>query len=263
MTMVAERFVTVTELPGSGATPEQLAMLYTRYRLAAEVSRQKDVLEVACGPGIGLGYLARHARKVVGGDYDLELLRLARAHYRDRMPLLQLDAHALPFPAQSFDVVILFEALYYLVDPERFTAEVRRVLRPHGTIVVSTVNVEWPGFNPSPFSRRYFSAAALEALLASHGFYTDLYGGFPATPQTYRQLVLGRVRRLAVHLRLIPPTMKGKELLKRIVYGRLMPLPRELQDGVVEPSRLVRLEAGPQQSVFKVLYAVGQVHGTA
>ena len=36
---------------------------------AARLASGKDVLEVACGPGIGLGYLQRRAARVVGGDY--------------------------------------------------------------------------------------------------------------------------------------------------------------------------------------------------
>ena len=66
---MTQTYTTVTELPGSGATSEQLAMLYARYALAAGFSRGKDVVEVACGPGIGLGYLARWARRVVGGEF--------------------------------------------------------------------------------------------------------------------------------------------------------------------------------------------------
>ncbi|MGH2400581.1 MAG: class I SAM-dependent methyltransferase, partial [bacterium] len=107
---MSQGYTTVTEVPGSGATREQLAMLYTRYHFAATHCAGKDVLEVACGPGIGLGYLGRSARVVVGGDYDETMLQTAHAHYRDRARVLRLDAHTLPFAGRAFDVIILFEA---------------------------------------------------------------------------------------------------------------------------------------------------------
>jgi hypothetical protein len=59
-------FSSVTEAPRIKVTPEGAAMLYMRYRFAARFCKGKDVLEVGCATGMGLGYLARHARTVVG-----------------------------------------------------------------------------------------------------------------------------------------------------------------------------------------------------
>lgn len=250
-------YVPVTELPGSGATEEQLLMLAARYRLAAELTTGGDVLEVACGPGIGLGYVARKARSVVGGDVDERLLQAAHRHYGGRIPLLRLDAQALPFAGRAFDAVILFEALYYLHEPERFLAETRRVLRPGGMLLISTVNREWRGFNPSPHSARYFSASELRALLEAQGFAADLLGGFPPAAPTRRAQALALARDTAVRLRLIPRTMHGKEVLKRLVYGRLTPLPPELSNGPAPP-RPVPLPAGGSVPDFKIIYAVGR-----
>ena len=77
-------YVTVTELPGINAHKEQLERLVQRYCFASEYCKDKDVLEVACGGGIGLGYLARRARKVVGGDIDEKVLEFARRNYGNR-----------------------------------------------------------------------------------------------------------------------------------------------------------------------------------
>lgn len=100
-------YTTVTEIPGSKVTREQLARTYNRYCFASKFCEGKDVLEVACGPGLGLGYLAQKAKKVVGGDYTEYLLKLAQEHYRGKIELLRLDAHTLPFKEGTFDVVIL------------------------------------------------------------------------------------------------------------------------------------------------------------
>lgn len=252
-------YSTVTETPGTRVTYEALSMLLTRYRVAAGFCEGKEVLEVACGSGQGLGYLAGRARRVIGGDVTAELLRIGRRHYGDRMPLLRLDAHALPFRVGSFDLVILFEAIYYLAQPERFLKECRRVLRNGGIIVISTPNREWPDFNPSPFSSKYFSAQELDGLLRRQGFSAELFGAFPAERGTPRDRVVSMIRRTAVSLNLIPKTMKGKERLKRIFLGKLTPLPSEVNEGMSRHCPLTPVPTHSPISDFKVLYAVGRL----
>ena len=72
-----KKFNLVTEAPGQRATQEQLSMMMTRYNLAKEYSINKDIIEIACGSGTGLGYLSEFAKTVVGGDIDQELLEIA------------------------------------------------------------------------------------------------------------------------------------------------------------------------------------------
>ena len=49
----------VTEQVGDLISREALSMVYSRYRFAAQFCAGKRVLEVACGPGVGLGYLGK------------------------------------------------------------------------------------------------------------------------------------------------------------------------------------------------------------
>ncbi len=212
-------YTTVTEVPGNRVTREQLERMYHRYRFAANFSDGKAVLEVACGAGLGLGYLAKKAAKVYGGDYTENLLREAKEYYGEKIPLLRLDAHSLPFHPQSFDVLILYEAIYYLTRPEDFFKEARRLLRKGGVLLIATVNKDWSEFNPSPFSTRYFSVPELTELLKSEGFEPEVYGAFSVLPKGLKDKLIAIVRRVAVGLHLIPKTMKGKELLKRSFMG--------------------------------------------
>src|SRR4030042_1188678 len=130
-------YTTVTEIPGNRVTQEQLERMFHRYQFAASFSEGKDVLEVGCGAGMGLGYLGKRARKVVGGDYTEYLLEIAKQNYKNRIPLLRLDAHFLPFRGQSFDRVILYEAIYYLAKPEEFFQDAKRVLRKDGALLIA------------------------------------------------------------------------------------------------------------------------------
>jgi ubiquinone/menaquinone biosynthesis C-methylase UbiE len=231
-------------------------MLYTRYKTAAAFCEGKAVLEVACSSGQGLGYLAKRARRVVGGDYTAQVLQLARCHYGGNIPLLRLDAHALPFPARSFDVVILYEAIYYLSRPEQFLEECCRILRDGSVLLICTVNKEWADFNPSPFSTRYFSAKELSDLLQKHQFQVELYGAFPVAKGSTKDAVVSFIKRTAMALHLMPNTMKGKESLKRIFFGKLVPLPPEVVDGMADYAPPVPLSSDSQDSQYKVLYAV-------
>ena len=255
---MTEDYTTITETPGTGAPQEQLARQYSRYRYAATFCAHKDVLEVACGAGQGLGYLKKHAKCVVGGDYTADLLSRARSHYADNIPLLRFDAHRLPFQDHSFDVIIFYEAIYYLSHPEQFAAECARVLRPGGTLLICSANKEWVDFNPSPYSTGYLSARELIELLQQHHFQAELQGGFPTQKEAGRDTLVSLLKRLAVALHLVPKTMKGKEFLKRIFFGKLAPLPLEVVDGMVAYTPPEPLPIDIISPQHKVLYAIGR-----
>ena len=74
-------YTTVTETPGVKASKEQLERLFQRYNFALQFCQDKDVLAVACGAGQGLGYLARVAKRVVGGDIDENNLKFTQELY--------------------------------------------------------------------------------------------------------------------------------------------------------------------------------------
>ncbi|HVN96740.1 MAG TPA: class I SAM-dependent methyltransferase [Syntrophorhabdaceae bacterium] len=254
-------YTIVTELPGARGSREQIARLYARYGFASEFCKNKDVLEVACGAGIGLGYLAKHARTVVGGDIDENNLRYAREVCKGRIniDIRELDAQDLPYGNGTFDVVILYEAIYYLPKPTKFVLEARRILKNGGIILICTTNRDWSGFNPSPYSHTYFSAPELFELLRSASFKTVLYGGCPTRASTLKDKIISVIKSGAVKLCLIPKTMKGKEILKRVFMGKLTPLPPEIQDDMVEYEPPIPIDPIHPNSDYKVLFAVGYV----
>ena len=123
-------YITVTEIAGDEVTQEQVIRLCNRYFWAGNYCAGKDVIEVACGSGQGLSYLSGISKSLEAGDYSGDILAIARKHYEDRIKLRQFDAQDMPFEDQSKDVIILFEAIYYIPDPEEFIKECLRVLRP-------------------------------------------------------------------------------------------------------------------------------------
>lgn len=247
-------FTTVTELSGDEVSAEQVERMQHRYGWAVDYCVEKDVLEVACGAGQGLSVLARVARSLAAGDITPSLVEVAKKHYGTRVDIRVLDAQQLPLPDQSLDVVVLFEAIYYLPSAEAFAKECQRVLRPGGQVLVATANKDLYDFNPSPYSHRYYGIVELGKLFGGHGFACEFFGSYPFHGASMRQRILRPIKRLAVTLRLMPKTMTGKKLLKRLVFGGLVKMPNETEldtAGYVAP---VALPAGTPNSEHKVIY---------
>ena len=251
-----EDYSIVTELPGFKGSEEQLTRLYQRYRFARDFCKDKKVLEVACGGGMGLGYLAKVAKKVVGGDIDKDILKhpLERYEGKNKIKIEEFDAQNLPFEDKSFDVVILYEAIYYLPEPEKFVSEAHRVLRDDGMLLICTANKDWADFNPSPYSRKYFSAQELYSLLKRKFTKVKVLGAFPVSEGGIKNKIVSLIKRTAVTLHLIPKTMKGKEIFKRIFFGKLLTLPSEIEDGQVEYSPPVAISSNQPNYQYKILF---------
>ena len=251
----------LTEVPGSFASAEQIRRMATRYQFARDYCHGKDVLEVACGSGQGLGLLAASARKVIGGDYMDNLLRKAQAHYGSRIPLIRLDAQSLPFRRETFDVVILYEAIYYLEEPARFVTECKRILRPGGYLLICQPNKSLPDFHPSPHSFRYFTPPELATLLTPIGFQASFFGDDPADYTSSKGKMLSFLKKTIVRMNLMPRTLKGRERLKRMIYGELLPIPHDI--GTVRNSYMAPqpISADRPDRQYRVLFALSEVHG--
>jgi ubiquinone/menaquinone biosynthesis C-methylase UbiE len=82
----------------------------------------------------------------VGVDISNGLLNVARAKIQERnlpIEIHNMDGEHLPFDDNSFDVGINFEVLEHTPHPEQLLCELARVVRPGGTVVVTTPNTLW------------------------------------------------------------------------------------------------------------------------
>lgn len=106
-----------------------------------EVQSDHRVLDVACGPGFLTMGFARRCAEVIGFDATSEFLaraweEAARRGLRN-IQFQEGDAERLPFAADWFDVVSCRAAFHHLVRPERVLAEMKRVLKPTGRILIA------------------------------------------------------------------------------------------------------------------------------
>jgi len=189
-----------------------------RYAFAGRYVCGKDVLDVACGTGVGTSFLRQAgARHVWGLDLDPGAIAFAKAKYGD-CEFAQGNATDLFLPDSSVDVVVSFETLEHLEegDQRKFLRECRRVLRPGGTLICSTPNTtlyRWYGKNP--FHRREYTTHEFASLLAAY------FVGLALFYQSEKIFPLVVVRRLSVRsLELL----RLKEPVKTILGMQRRPL---------------------------------------
>jgi SAM-dependent methyltransferase len=99
------------------------------------------VLVDGCGVGMYLGRLAQNARQAVG--LDIELARCQDA--RQQATLVTCGAgENLPFPSDSFDLVLSHEVIEHVADDRQAVREMVRALKPGGRLVLFCPNRGYP-----------------------------------------------------------------------------------------------------------------------
>ena len=113
-----------------------------RYAVARQLSQHCTVLDVACGEGYGSAMLAGSADKVLGVDISAEAVRHAKSRYghQANLEFVEASCDKLPFPDASFDLAISFETIGHIETQQEFIAELTRVLRPDGVLILSSPN---------------------------------------------------------------------------------------------------------------------------
>lgn len=143
-----------------------------RYAACRDLVEGRVVLDIACGEGYGSALLANWAAHVFGVDIDAVAVAHARARYggwNRNLSFQTGDCVSIPLPDAAVDVVVSFETIEHHDRHEEMIAEIKRVLRPNGLLVISSPNKlaysDIPGYqNPFHVKELYFEE--LKALLA-------------------------------------------------------------------------------------------------
>ncbi|MCB6994454.1 class I SAM-dependent methyltransferase [bacterium 210820-DFI.6.37] len=106
------------------------------YERIPKMIEEKDVLEIATGPGLLAKHVAHAANKMIATDYSDGMIAEARkGTYPDNLTFQVADATNLPFPDHSFDVVLIANALHVIPEPEKALGEIDRVLKDKGLLI--------------------------------------------------------------------------------------------------------------------------------
>lgn len=117
---------------------ERHAALETRVLgLLAPLAGDERVVDVGCGTGALAYALAPHVREVVGVDASEEYVAAATEHAPPNCTFTVADATSLPFAYGEFDVAGCLRVLHHVRRPEIVVAELARVTRPGGRILLA------------------------------------------------------------------------------------------------------------------------------
>jgi ubiquinone/menaquinone biosynthesis C-methylase UbiE len=143
---------------GTAGAPAGHEAVFDRLLAATGSLEGKRCLEIGCGGGRLLQrILDNGASSAAALDHSEEMLRLsgernATALREGRLDLKHGDASRLPWPDESFDVVLSANTFFFIADPTPVLAEIRRVLIPDGRVVIGTV----PGPLPKASLRNWW-----------------------------------------------------------------------------------------------------------
>lgn len=124
-----------------GDTPWQRMVL----QVAGSLIQGSRVMEIGCGRGGFVpALLAAGARQIVAADFSETAVAKARS-YAEAQGLSDVefrveDIEAIKLPPEQFDVVVSCETIEHVPHPERAVAELARILRPGGHLVLTTPN---------------------------------------------------------------------------------------------------------------------------
>lgn len=125
-------------LPGQMKGSIELEHIH-RYRFASQLVQGMDVLDIASGEGYGSAFLASFARHVTGVDIAQDAITHASLKYRaENLKYIQGSCADIPLGDHTVDIVVSFETIEHHAEHEAMMAEIKRVLRPDGILVIST-----------------------------------------------------------------------------------------------------------------------------
>lgn len=178
-------------VPGVPEETYWFARHVAAYRWVAALAVEEGathVVDAGCGEGYGIGLLAdstdpHRTRRITGVELDPAVAEHARRRYGadDRVALLEAELGAIPLERGTADLVALLQVIEHLHDVDGALAELVRLTRPGGALVVTTPNRRT--FSPgdaapaNPFHVREFAPDELAVTLAAAGLALERWLG--------------------------------------------------------------------------------------
>ena len=155
-----------------------------RYIVAKGYINSNDVvLDIASGTGYGTCQLGMQTKNaVIGGDISEEAVAGCKKRWGPANPHVDfrvMDGTRLPFPDNYFDKIVSFETIEHTAQYREMLGEFKRVLKPAGTLVLSTPNQQITspdGIIHNPYHVQEFSLEQLQDMLSSLFPEIKMYG---------------------------------------------------------------------------------------
>jgi ubiquinone/menaquinone biosynthesis C-methylase UbiE len=171
-------------------------LIYSRYKFAAESMHiDSDVLEIGCGYGSGSKLLKDSGGKnksYMGIDLSSDSVNIANKEYNQFGNFFESNAENLSiFQKNTFDDVISFENIEHLKNPRNSLLEIFRVLKPDGTLILSTPNRRnWGLADKNLYHFRHYTWCQIIAEAEECGFDLGKSSGIYFSPSNFRFAVI-------------------------------------------------------------------------
>jgi ubiquinone/menaquinone biosynthesis C-methylase UbiE len=265
----AEEHPLIEDEPPKTPVDHCLRLMHLKaYEEAATYAVGRDVLDVGCNTGYGTVQMMGGARRVVGVDVSPRAIETARRRAQEGVPeFVVTEGRDLPFADASFDLVTSFQVLEHVPDAPALLGELRRVVRPGGTIILTTPNAAvrlYPGMQPwNRFHVREYLPAELEDLLR-HQFTAVRIRGMFGTATLYEteiQRVDAARKRVA---RTEEKVRRAEARAARAAARKTRPLPVRVARSAVPGGtrawlRRVRRQGAPVAAVPPTIQSAGPV----
>lgn len=203
MLSLAHRFIKLGLLPLWLANGMKREADYLRFMTLGDEPTGK-LLDVGCGGGRLLNRMKKRGWQVEGTDFDEQAAQRVASRYGIKTHVGDLPQCGLP--ADSFDAIVLSQAIEHLYDPKTTLRECLRILKPGGLLVMTTPNAHsigaaefgasWRGWE-APRHLHLFTVEALRNLTQQTGFQiaeaTTYSAGSAVVYRVSREIQLGRV----------------------------------------------------------------------
>ena len=134
------------------------------------------LLDVGCGTGHWSRFFALLGFEVIGIDISSEMIEVAHSHNSPGCQFEIADVYSLPYDDNSFDIVTAIAMLEFLPDTKAALAEMIRCTKPHGKLIIGSLN-KWAPINQhriseckEPYiSANMFSPVEIDNLFTPYG----------------------------------------------------------------------------------------------
>ncbi|MGI5058369.1 class I SAM-dependent methyltransferase [Treponema pectinovorum] len=157
-----------------------------------KVIKDKKVLEIATGTGIIAKKVADFSNEMIATDFSTGMINQAKKKNTHKNLSFEVaDATSLPYNAETFDIVIISNALHIIPDVKKAMSEIKRVLKTDGILIAPNFIHKDSDENRKLWSKllslakidfqRHWKESDYQTFLENHGFTvtkTEIHQGF-------------------------------------------------------------------------------------
>tara|TARA_B100000989_G_C19500188_1_gene453893 strand:+ start:937 stop:1671 length:735 start_codon:yes stop_codon:yes gene_type:complete len=235
---------------------KNLEVIFNRYKFVLKYLKDKDVLEVGCGPGLGSKIIKENCNSYIGVDNNLKNIETAKknnTHIKNNFK--NLNAYDIPSLNLKFDVIICLATIYYL-DINRFIEISKKVLNKNGILIFDMSNKNIPNFDSKWDGQTdYYQIEELKNIMLRNKIdHYEVYGSIPINRKLL-STIIRKTRRYLRNILIFLGLNKFREFLVYLIDKQYHAPPNNINDlNIDDKNEYVRLENDKNNYDYNVFF---------